>query len=138
MNNPIPFNQMPFADLMLHPEKPGAVLKSVKNKNGASAVPRTTPPTGVARNKQPQQNRMKTEWLPWTTITVLAVMALAGCERHSEYNPPATTNTAVDQPMPGASVSNNVVIPPAPNPGEPNSPATTNSPGTTNPPAANP
>ena len=61
-------------------------------------------------------------------MLTLAVTALAGCGRSSsDENPPAATNSAGGQPMPGAAVSNNIVTPPAvPNPGNTNSPGATN------------
>jgi predicted small lipoprotein YifL len=72
-------------------------------------------------------NLMKTKILCWAMLT-LAVAALAGCGRNStDENPPASTNSAGGQPMPGATVSNNVVTPPSvPNPGNTNSSSATN------------
>lgn len=53
------------------------------------------------------------------TVLSLAVLALAGCGQQPAENktPPAATNSAANQAMPGAAVSNNVVtpVPPAPN-----------------------
>ena len=70
---------------------------------------------------------MKTKILRSATLT-LAVAILAGCGRNStEENLPASTNSAGGQPLPGATVSNNVVTPPAvPNPGNTNNPSATN------------
>lgn len=70
---------------------------------------------------------MKTKIL-CSAILTLAVAILAGCDRNTtEENPPAATNSAGGQPMPGATVSNNVVTPPAvPNPGTTNNPSATN------------
>ena len=132
-------SQTPFADLMLHPEKLEAVLETVKNKNGASTAPRTIPPTGISRNnqKQPQQNNMKTKIPPWAAITAMAVLILAGCERHAENNMPAATNAADNQPSPGVTVSNNVIVPPPATWNDTNLPAFTNWPGTNNPTATN-
>jgi predicted small lipoprotein YifL len=74
-----------------------------------------------------QINLMKTKILHWA-ILALAMAALAGCARQSEENsPPAATNSAGGQPMPGATVSNNAATPPAvTNPGNTNYPSATN------------
>src|SRR5260221_12913273 len=74
-----------------------------------------------------QINLMKTKILRWAMLT-LAVAALAGCGRNSsDENPPASTNSAGGQPMPGPAVSTNAVTPPgAPNPGHTHHPPATN------------
>lgn len=65
----------------------------------------------------------------------LTAMILAGCGQKSseETTPgaPAPTNSAGEQPMPGATVTNNVIAPPTA------SPVITNSPDTNNPTATN-
>ncbi len=53
---------------------------------------------------------------------LLAAITLAGCGHGSTgENPPASTNSAGEQPMPGTTVSNNAATPPAvSNPGNTN------------------
>jgi hypothetical protein len=54
----------------------------------------------------------------------LAVMTLAGCGQHeSDNSTPATTNSAAQEPMPGATDTNNATVPPAAAPSDTNSPA---------------
>jgi uncharacterized lipoprotein YbaY len=71
----------------------------------------------------------------------LAAMALVGCGHHSEdNNNPAPTNSADNQPMPGAAASNNVnntAVPPGVAWNNTNNPAPTNQPGSNNPSATN-
>ncbi|MDD5141578.1 MAG: hypothetical protein PHY43_15115 [Verrucomicrobiales bacterium] len=72
-----------------------------------------------------------------TKIILLAGLALAaltfvGCGHQSEDNAPASTNSAGDQPMPGASVSNNAITPPGAAWNNTNNPALTNWSGTNN------
>jgi len=59
---------------------------------------------------------------------LLAVITMVGCGHGStDENPPASTNSANGQPMPGTTVSNNAATPPAvANPGNTNNPGATN------------
>jgi hypothetical protein len=70
--------------------------------------------------------KMRTLFL---TMIGLASIALCGCGNNNstDQNPPASTNSAGGQPMPGAGVSNNAATPPAvTNPGNTNNPSATN------------
>ena len=53
---------------------------------------------------------MKSNLFP-LTMMALAMVISAGCEHQAENNPPALTNSAGDQPMPGVTASNDVTPP---------------------------
>jgi PBP1b-binding outer membrane lipoprotein LpoB len=68
---------------------------------------------------------MKIVVLPLATAALAAIF-LAGCERQSENDTTASTNSAGEQPMPRTSASNNVPTPPAVPDNNTNNPAVTN------------
>ncbi len=54
---------------------------------------------------------MKTKII-FPAMLSLAVMTLAGCgQRESENSTPATTNSAAEEPMPGANDTSNSTVP---------------------------
>jgi len=105
-----------------------AVYPKVKHGNPALIAMARCSLKEEALENNYQINRMKTKILLLPIMMAVGVAALAGCGHNStDENPPASTNSAGGQPMPGATVSNNVVTPPAvPNPGNPNNPSATN------------
>jgi len=70
-------------------------------------------------------------------MTGLAILTLAGCGHHAEENSPASTNSLGEQPMPGATVSNNAAASPAVTWITTNNPVFTNSSDTNIPAATN-
>ena len=68
---------------------------------------------------------MKIAILPLAMMALVAT-ALAGCERQSENNTTVSTNSASEQPAPGANASNSVITTPAIPDDNTNNPANTN------------
>ena len=95
--------------------------------------------TMLAKDKLVGNNKitlMKIAILP-LAMAALATIFLAGCERQSENDTTISTNSASEQPMPGASTSNNVTIPPPVPDNNTNNPAVTNWSNTNNTSATN-
>jgi uncharacterized lipoprotein YajG len=80
---------------------------------------------------------MKIVTLSSAMAALAAIFFLAGCERQSGNDTTVSTNSASEQPMPGASASNNVPTPPAVPDNNTNNPAVTNWSNTNNPSGTN-